>query len=264
MSGKHLTPKPPDVILRDEPATMPQFSFQEMQRMAASIAKSGLFGMKDADQALALMLISAAENKNPALVARDYEIIQGRPAKKAEAILRDFQSSGGRVEWHSLTDELASATFSHPASVKPIKIDWDMARAKKAGLMDKTGSMYLKYPRQMLRARCVSEGCRTIAPHSTSGFYTVEEVQQIIESDPPKAESVQGAIDQSVASLSEEDFDRLKDSMDVSTLPELESRFAECWRATKDAKQRAAFKSIYDSMKAEIAEAAARGASGEA
>src|SRR6478752_3438020 len=88
--------------------------FVDMQRMATSIARSGLFGVRTPDQALALMLVSQAEGRHPALAARDYDIIQQRPAKKAEAMLRDFLAAGGTVMWHELTDTVAKAKFSHP------------------------------------------------------------------------------------------------------------------------------------------------------
>lgn len=245
-----------EVILAGE-ATPPAFSFADMQRMAVAIAKSQLFGVKEADQALSLMMIAQAEGKHPALIARDYDIIQGRPAKKSEAILRDFQASGGKVEWHELTDKLASATFSHPLSIKPLKIEWDIARAKTAGLMGKPGGMYEKYPRQMLRSRCISEGCRTVAPSATSGFYTPEEVHQM-EAEAPEAVSLTAAIAQTVEALTTEQIEALIDAMDVPTLPALESAFAAAWRATKDAALRARFKAIYDDMKINIADAQRR------
>lgn len=157
-------------IARTQP---PSVSFAEMQRLAESIAKSGLFGMKTADQALALMAIAQAEGRHPALAARDYSIIQGRPAKNAEAMMRDFLDSGGRVEWHALSDSEADATFSHPAGGSA-RIRWDMARAQTAGLQGKDN--WRKYPRQMLRSRVVSEGVRTVCPMATSGMYVPEEV----------------------------------------------------------------------------------------
>src|SRR5215467_5647787 len=131
----------------------------DMERMAVAIARSGLFGVRTPDQALALMLVSQSEGRHPALAARDYDIIQGRPTKKAEAMLRDFLDAGGRVQWHSLSDDIADATFSHP-QVSAVRITWDMARVQKAGLRGK--DMYARFPRQMLRSRCVSEGVRTI------------------------------------------------------------------------------------------------------
>ena len=49
-----------------------------------------------------------------------------------------------------------------------------MQRTKAAGLGGK--DMWKKYPRQMLRARVISEGVRAICPGVTAGFYTPEEV----------------------------------------------------------------------------------------
>ena len=154
------------------PVAMP---LQDMQTLAVAIAKSQLFGIKTADQALVLMAIAQAEGRHPVEAARDYDIISGRPAKKAEAMLRDFILAGGKVQWHSLTDELADATFTHPQTGE-VRIDWDMKRAQTAfGKKD----MYAKFPRQMLRSRVVSEGVRTLWPLATSGMYEPGEAADI-------------------------------------------------------------------------------------
>jgi hypothetical protein len=113
---------------------------------------------------------------HPAIAARDFDVIQGRPAKKAEAMMRDFMRSGGKVEWHELADTAAEATFSHPQGGS-LRLRWDMDRAKKAELGSK--DMWRKYPRQMLRARLISEGVRTVFPLATSGMYVPEEVRDI-------------------------------------------------------------------------------------
>ena len=149
---------------------------QDLERMAIAFAKSALFGAKTPEQAMALLLLAQAEGLHPAIAMRDFDIIQGRPAKKAEAMLRTFIGSGGSVEWHEMTDEKADATFSHPHGGK-VRIDWDMARARKAGVAGK--DMYNKYPRQMLANRVISEGCRRVYPASTSGLYVPEEISQI-------------------------------------------------------------------------------------
>lgn len=150
--------------------------YAEMQHMAAAMAKSKLFGMKTADEVIALMLVAQANGQHPAAAARDYDIIQGRPSKKAEAMLRDFIGAGGSVQWHQLDNQCAAATFSHPHGGS-IRIDWDMQRAREAGLAGK--DMYKKWPRQMLRSRCISEGVRTIYPVATGGLYAPEEVQDL-------------------------------------------------------------------------------------
>ena len=149
------------------------YNVTDMERIARALATSKLFGIQNAEQALALCLIAQAEGRHPASAAQDYHIIQNRPAKKADAMLRDFIASGGKVQWHALDDEKASATFSHPSG-GTAKIDWDMKRAQTAGI---SSPMWKKFPRQMLRARTVSEGVRTIYPMATSGMYVPEEVQ---------------------------------------------------------------------------------------
>lgn len=169
------------------------FSFAEMQKLAESVAKSGLFGIKNADQALTLMFVSQAEGRHPALAARDYDIIGTRPSKKAEAMQRDFLAAGGQIKWVKLSDTEAEAIFSHPQGGQ-VTIAWDMQRVRKAGI---SNPMYNKYPRNMLRARVVSEGVRTVFPAATSGMYVPEEVHDFkpepIDITPPH-DSITGEI----------------------------------------------------------------------
>lgn len=164
--------------------------YQDMRQMADAMAKSKLFGMKTPDEVIALMLVAQANGQHPAAAARDYDIIQGRPSKKAEAMLRDFIAAGGSVQWHRLDNECAEATFSHPHG-GTVRIDWDMRRAKEAGLGGK--EMYRKFPRQMLRSRCISEGVRTVYPVATGGMYAPEEVEAMprVERDMGAAEVVE-------------------------------------------------------------------------
>ncbi|MFN8994324.1 MAG: hypothetical protein ACK5X3_11775, partial [Pseudomonadota bacterium] len=150
----------------------------DIERMARAVASSKLFGMTTPEQALSLMLVAQAEGRHPASAAQDYHIIQGRPAKKSDAMLRDFLSAGGKVQWLALDDKRAEATFSHPAG-GTVTIAWDIDRAKRAALAGR--DMWAKYPRQMLRSRVVSEGIRTVFPGATSGMYVPEEVPDMPE-----------------------------------------------------------------------------------
>jgi hypothetical protein len=127
------------------------------------------------------MFIAQAEGLHPAIAARDYHIVQGRPTLKADAMLARFQTAGGKVEWHELSDTKAEATFSHPAG-GAVRLSWDSARAKQAGLSVEKDN-WKKYPRAMLRARLVSEGVRTVYPGCVVGTYTPEEAEEF---DTPK------------------------------------------------------------------------------
>lgn len=157
-----------------------------VERMAAAMAKSGLFGIKTPDQAFALMLVAQAEGMHPATAARDFHIINGKPALKADAMLARFLAAGGRVKWLEMHDTHCEAEFSHPAG-GTVTIEWTPERVKRAGI---SNDMHRKYPRQMLRARCISEGIRTVFPGVAVGIYTPEEVESMEPSTSRAAEVV--------------------------------------------------------------------------
>ena len=150
----------------------------DLDRMAQAFSAGGMFGAKTKEQCMSLLLLASAEGVHPALAFRDFDIIQGKPAKKAEAMHRSFLAAGGTVEWHALDDTKADATFSHPQGGKA-RIIWDMERVKKAKIANE--AMYAKFPRAMLRSRCISEGCRTVYPAATSGMYEPGEIQGFVK-----------------------------------------------------------------------------------
>lgn len=173
-----------------------EFNFGLIEKMGEYIAKSGLFGTKTKDQAIALMLIANAEGRHPASAAQDYNIIQGRPALKADAMLARFQAAGGIVTWPTYTDTKVTGIFKHPQG-GTLQVEWDIERAKKITYYDRDSSKWKSmaekdnwknYPRAMLRARVISEAIRTIYPGVLGGMYTPEEVMDFEpEPEPVKA-----------------------------------------------------------------------------
>ncbi len=148
----------------------------QMQAMAKSLVDGKLFGFKNVQEAVSIMLIAQAEGRSPALAIRDYHIIQGKPALKADAMLARFQQEGGVVNWVEYSDTKVSGEFSHPkSSPKPVTITWTIEQAKRIGIANK--DTWRNYPRAMMRARCISEGVRTVYPGIAVGIYTIEEVQ---------------------------------------------------------------------------------------
>lgn len=160
------------------------FTFSDMERVALAIAKGGLFGSSDPNAVLTLCMLAHAEGQHPAVVFRDYHIISGKPAKKSEAMQRDFLAAGGKIEWHKLEDDCVDATFSHPQGGS-VRISWDNARVAQAQLGG--NAMHKKYPRQMKKARVIAEGVRTVFPMATSGLYETGEVQDMTVQDRPAA-----------------------------------------------------------------------------
>lgn len=146
----------------------------DISQMAEVAATSKMFGFRSQQEAMAIMLLCQAENLHPAVAMRDYHVIQGRPALKADAMLARFQQAGGTVNWRVYTNEEVTGVFSHPAGGS-LEVSWTMAQAKSIGIANKDN--WKNYPRAMLRARCLSEGIRSVYPGCVVGVYTPEEVQ---------------------------------------------------------------------------------------
>ena len=156
--------------------------FDQLQGMAQAVAASGLFGMKTKEQALALMLTAQAEGQHPATITQDYDIIQGKACRKTHSVLARYQQAGGSIEWHTLTDKKADATFTPPNGAgKPLRMEWTFDMAKSCELTGKDN--WKKYPRAMLRARCIAEGVRATYPAAIGGMMVAEEAQDVEERD---------------------------------------------------------------------------------
>lgn len=148
--------------------------FNDMQQMAEVAAGSKMFGFKNPQEALAIMLLCQGENLHPAVAMRDYHVIQGRPALKADAMLARFQQAGGSVVWKEYTNDVVTGLFSHPQGGS-LEVSWTLNQAKQIGIANKDN--WKNYPRAMLRARVISEGIRAVFPGCVVGVYTPEEVQ---------------------------------------------------------------------------------------
>lgn len=144
----------------------------ELREFAEAAVKSKFYGFTSADQMLPLMMVAQAQGRSFVSVVEEYSVIQNRPALKAEAMLSRFQRAGGHIKWTELSDTRCAAIFSHP-QCDPVEIDWDLDRAKQAQL---TNPMWKKYPRNMLKARVISDGVRTAFPACLGGMHTPEEV----------------------------------------------------------------------------------------
>jgi hypothetical protein len=155
----------------------------DMNVMAEAIVKSNFYGFKSKEQVMAVMLVAQAENKHPASVVQEYDIIQGRPALKSQAILARFQLSGGSVQWDELTPKRVVGTFKHPQG-GTLTVEWTIEMAKQAGIY-REGSGWSKYPEDMLRARVISRAVRSIYPACILGHYATEEVMDF-DSPMPK------------------------------------------------------------------------------
>jgi hypothetical protein len=236
-------------------------SLQQMERAAAAMAASGFYGIKTKEEGLALMLVAQADGIHFAAGVRDYHIISGRPAMKADAMLARFQRAGGSVKWLKLDDAEVSAEFTHPQGGSAV-ITWDDARVAQAELRS---PMHKKYPRQMKRSRVISEGIRTVFPGVVSGTYSIEEVQDIaFEEQGGGRAAIDAAVHKDLAPIGraedtsgtgltdseiEDHTNAIEGAADAESL---RASFKTAWKhatEAKDATAKAFFKRIYDERK---------------
>lgn len=209
-------------------------SVADIEKMSLAVAKSGMFGVRTPEQAMSLMLIAQAEGLHPAIAARDYHVINGKPALKADAMLARFQTAGGRVEWLDFTDDKVSARFTHPQGGSVV-VDWTLERARRAGVSN--NPTWAKFPRAMLKARVISEGVKTVYPGVAVGTYTVEEVRDMA-SAPMAYTDAEVAVDPTDAIMQAVDMDSLKRAyMDAIKLAK-KAKDAELEKRLHEAKDR--------------------------
>jgi hypothetical protein len=199
--------------------------YKDLEAMAQDVVHGGLFpGLKTVSQALTLFLVAQAEGLHPMTAAMRYNIIQGRPALKAEAMLASFMERGGQVKWLEWNNEACEAEFKSPGCPDGVKVRWTMDDAKRAGV---TGNpVWTKYPRQMLKARVASDGVRMADPAVNQGRYTPEEVQDFEPETKVKADAevlpTETALDGMVAGAEAEALSG-EDSNEAEAPPAIES-----------------------------------------
>lgn len=166
-----------------------QDALKAVEVMGQAMARSGMFGITKVEQGVVLALTSLMERKSVTELARKFHIIEGKLTMRADAMQAEFQERGGRILWKQTDEKVCEAVFSH-AEYCPdgVTVKLTLDELKTSGVaIGKGGKLkanYQKHPRQMLRARAISEGVRMVDPSVIVGVYTPEEVSDFREQRP--------------------------------------------------------------------------------
>ena len=147
---------------------------QGIEMMGNAICRSGMFGCESKEAGIVFALQCVVENKPPLEMAKNYHLVKGKLTKRADAMLADFRRAGGKVTWNDLKNENVQSAIFDFEGIKT-NGSFSMDDAQRAGLFRK-GSAWDKTPAAMLRARCISETLRAIAPEIVQGVYVPEEI----------------------------------------------------------------------------------------
>jgi hypothetical protein len=137
--------------------------------------------------AIAAAVMTGAElGLGPMESLRAVYLVDGKPQLSAELMLRLAMRAGVRIEWTESSDTAVKARFTRsgfPAHEEA----FTMRDAERAGVAHK--DPWKRYPRNMLRARCVSNALRGWAPDVLgAGVYTEGEIADqpaTIDATPP-------------------------------------------------------------------------------
>ena len=195
MSTTDLTPAQQTLHMApavyDRAADIPAF----LTQIGDAIHRSGIFGTEMPSQGQVLALECMSRRVPPLTLAERYHLIKGKLSMKADAMLGDFISSGGRHRIIDRSGSQAAIELTRHGQTQVFKLTWteaqcepfvyagretDVAEKLNTGKIDglklKTKYSTPRSRAQMLWARVVSDGVRAMAPEIVAGHYTPEEI----------------------------------------------------------------------------------------
>jgi len=165
------------------------------KQLGAAIVDSKVFGCSNAGQGEVLAWECLVLRIPPLRLAQTYHLIMGKLAMRADAMLAGLVERGGTYVVKARTSEAAAIEITYRGQTETFALSWEEAKTEPfvyneqdsevvkmwaAKDPKKQPTLKTKYstPRarmQMLWARVVSDGVRTMAPEVNSGRYTPEE-----------------------------------------------------------------------------------------
>lgn len=154
------------------------------EQTAVALYRGRVCGVRNEGEAYALAMACYFEGQHPFQINRQYHLMDGKLAMRADWMLSQFRVLGGDHEWIETGDDGKRATLRLwvvKGDGKPKDITFTIDDAKKQKLL-RADSGWDKDPGSMLRARCISKGVRMLRPEIVAGCYTPEEIGSSEES----------------------------------------------------------------------------------
>lgn len=192
-----------DLSVRDAPVFADlSAQMDAINQLGECIARSGFAGCEKLEQGVIIAFTCLAERITPLEFTRTYDIIQGRPTKKAAVMLAEFREKmGGDFEWIADGEDCKKATIqlTHGDRLCP-PVSFTIKEAETKGLAKKQ-NWKIHCP-EMLRARCITKALRMYAPEIAAGIYAPEEVRAMTSSSRRVEPIPELALDDEVADAS--------------------------------------------------------------
>lgn len=163
-------------------------------KMAQSYAM--VCGGKTKEEGFVIALTCMMEGITAIEFNRRYHMIQGKPSMRADALLAEFRSAGGRYKILENSPDRAAIAFTWEDETYEWEFTWEEAQASRwpwknwkkpeDGFKDNWSTPTDR--RDMLWSRLVSSSVKKLVPEIAAGCYTPEELQDV--ADTPRSEVV--------------------------------------------------------------------------
>ena len=175
------------------PVSLMPSSFDAKLKMAQTLVKSGMLpqGLNTAEKVCVALEWGHELQLSPMVAVNNIAVINGKPTLSADlmgALVRRSPEYGG-IEWTCQTDEKAECIITRllpSGKEEKYTSTFTIEDAKIAGLASK--DVWRKYPRRMLKHRCMSYGLRDVFPDLLAGIYETEEAESITYKEPTESE----------------------------------------------------------------------------
>lgn len=162
---------------------MPQTQEAKYQ-MASVLCKSGLIpsGLNTPEKVFVALQWGHELGLSPMVAVNNVAVINGKPTLSADimsAVVKRSPEYGG-IKWIEMSDTKAECEITRilPNGEKEVQRScFTMDDAVKAGLAGR--DVWKKYPRRMLKHRCLSYGLKDVFPDLLAGLYDPEEMESV-------------------------------------------------------------------------------------
>lgn len=183
-----------DLVVANDTSMMPQ-SYEAKYKMAGILCKSGLIpqGLNTPEKVYVALQWGHELGLTPMVAVNNVAVINGKPTLSADimaAVVKRSPEYGG-IRWVKNTDEEAECVITRilPNGTKEeMTSRFTIQDARNAGLAGR--DVWKKYPKRMLKHRCLSYGLKDVFPDLLAGLYTPEEMESVEPPSQPKERNV--------------------------------------------------------------------------
>ena len=150
----------------------------KVQKIGQLYAQSGFFGAVTPSCATASLVNAFLEGISPLEYRAKYHTFEdGTTSVKSDYIQREFHRLGGKWKFNEWTPEVCDITFTYDGAELRGRVTLKEFKENGVAVGSKgLKTNWAKFPREMLKARCMATYIRAICPEALGGMYTQEEV----------------------------------------------------------------------------------------